>query len=152
MNVVALDTNVLAYFIGVYRAPEDTAKTETIRLLMPLLVRRVTLDVSTQALAELYNLLARTAFSRDQAFAEVERVRNYAAVTATSDTIFRRALDLARFHRFQIFDAIILAAANTAGARALLSEDMKDGLTWGGTLLVDPLRHGIDDCIALLTR
>ncbi len=152
MNVVSLDTNILAYFIGVYRSPGDPAKIETVRQLMRLLGPRVTLDVSTQALAELYNLLAKTALSRGEAFDEIERVRGYAAITPASDAIFRRALEFACFNRFQIFDAIILAAANTAGARALLSEDMQDGSTWSGTMIVNPLLRQAEECFALLIR
>jgi predicted nucleic acid-binding protein len=45
---------------------------------------------------------------------------------------------LAADHRFDIWDACIIAAAADAGCRLLLSEDLADGLTWRGLTLANP--------------
>ncbi len=48
------------------------------------------------------------------------------------------ALNLASVHRLQIWDAVILSAAASAGCRVLLSEDLQDGFTWNGVTVVNP--------------
>jgi predicted nucleic acid-binding protein len=56
----------------------------------------------------------------------------------TTETVLLRALDVAIAHQLAIWDAVILAAASEAGCRVLLSEDMQDGLIWGGVTVVNP--------------
>jgi hypothetical protein len=48
------------------------------------------------------------------------------------------AADLAADHRIGIWDAVILTAASASGCRLLLSEDLQDGLTWGGVTVANP--------------
>jgi predicted nucleic acid-binding protein len=38
----------------------------------------------------------------------------------------------------RIWDAVILAAAASAGCRLLLSEDMQEGFTWNGVTVTNP--------------
>ncbi|WP_309605801.1 PIN domain-containing protein [Phenylobacterium sp.] len=49
-----------------------------------------------------------------------------------------RAVDIARAHRFGIYDANILAAAELAGCRIVYSEDMQHGQRVGGLTILNP--------------
>jgi predicted nucleic acid-binding protein len=63
------------------------------------------------------------------------------------------ALNLASEHRLQIWDAVILSAASSAGCRLLLSEDLQDGFTWNGLTVVNPFsktpHHLLADALEL---
>jgi predicted nucleic acid-binding protein len=47
-------------------------------------------------------------------------------------------MELSSQHRFRTWDAIIMAAAASAGCRLLLSEDLHDGFTWNGVTVINP--------------
>jgi predicted nucleic acid-binding protein len=49
-----------------------------------------------------------------------------------------RAVEIARRHRMNVYDASILAAAQTAGCLTVYSEDMQDGQVIGGVTLRNP--------------
>ena len=51
-----------------------------------------------------------------------------------------RAMDLAEKHKFSIYDANIVAAAQLAGCSTLYSEDMQDGRVIGGLTIRNPYK------------
>ena len=48
------------------------------------------------------------------------------------------AMTMSTDHPMQIFDAMIMAAADEAGAHVLLSEGLQDGFTWRGLTVCNP--------------
>jgi predicted nucleic acid-binding protein len=97
------------------------------------------LVVPAQVICELFNVLVRKA-RRDPIDA-----RRAAAIwqdsylmIPTTETVLGRAFGIAVDHHLATWDAVILAAASEAGCRALLSEDIQDGFTWGGVAVVNP--------------
>ncbi len=50
------------------------------------------------------------------------------------------AVAIARDHRLNIYDALIVASAAEAGCRLLLTEDLADGTTIGGVTIRNPFR------------
>lgn len=67
----------------------------------------------------------------------------------TTDAVMWAAVDLVRKNHLQVWDAVILAATQQAGARVLLSEDMQDGAVLGGVQIVNPFAS---DLAALTKR
>lgn len=57
----------------------------------------------------------------------------------TAETILR-AVELAELSRFSFWDALIVAAAEQAGAQRLLSEDLTHGQHIAGLTIENPLR------------
>jgi len=51
------------------------------------------------------------------------------------------AVGLARGRNFNIYDALIVAAAHRARCRLLLTEDMADGMTIGAVTIRNPFRE-----------
>ena len=76
--------------------------------------------------------------STDQARAAVLSWQDVFPLIPTTPAVMLRAADLAAHHQFGIWDAIMLSAASEAGCRLLLSEDMQDSFTSGGTTIADP--------------
>lgn len=131
---VALDTNVLAYAEGLGDQPRCGKAME--------LIERLPLGeviIPAQTLGELTRVL------QFKAKRNAEEIRS--AVLSWADTFsvadstwpaFQAALDLNVDHKFQIWDALILAVAAEQHCRILLTEDMQAGWTWRGVTLVNP--------------
>lgn len=144
---VALDTNILIYAEGLQG---ETRRDETLHLLRTL--AGGALVVPVQVLGEVFNVLVRKAGrTRAEAAAVVAAWSDAAETQDTGADVMVRALDLARDHQFGIWDAVILAAAATAGCRLLLSEDLHHGFTWGGVTVLNPYvlpRHPLLEALA----
>ncbi len=131
---VGVDTNILAYAEGVNGQPRQET---TNAWLEAAPIGEVV--IPAQVLGELFNVLTRKAGrSRADARAAVLAWRHAYPVIDTSADVLMQATSVARQHGLGIWDAVVLAAASTAGCHWLLSEDLQDGFTWGGVTVVNP--------------
>lgn len=147
--IIGLDSNFMAYFLGVDRAKGDAAKVKQAQALYVPLAAVAALHVPAQAFGELYNVLVKSGRDRDEAVEAVRSIARTVEVLATTELILTHALDLAVAHRLQIWDAIIVHACAAAGCTLLLSEDMQDGFTWRAMTVTNPF---IDEGRARLRR
>lgn len=141
MNV-ALDTNILAYIEGLDGASRKASAAE---LVASLPVGSTYIPV--QVLGELFRVLVRKAkYKPASAQAAVLNFLDIFPSIETSSSVLTTAADLSVDHGLDIWDAIILAAAASAGCRLLLSEDMQEGFTWHGVTVANPFsakRHDL---------
>ena len=146
MAGIALDTNVLVYAEGLQRSADDAAKVRHSReLTQRLLAARIKPVVPLQVLAELHRVLvSRGERTAANASLIVAQWAGRAATVSTDDATFASALSLAAEHHLQVFDAIILAGAASAGCDGLLSEDLHDGFAWRGVTILNPFRPDND--------
>ena len=56
--------------------------------------------------------------------------------------IHARAVKLARDSTLSFYDALVVAAADAAGCRVLLTEDLQHGRKFGGLTVENPFREG----------
>jgi predicted nucleic acid-binding protein len=145
---VALDTNLLAYAEGVNTRELRDAAVDVIRRLpdeAPVL--------PVQVIGELFSVLVRKGRrSREEAHKAIAVWCNSYPLVETSTAVMLNAAGLARTHQFDIWDAVILAAASQAGCRLLLSDDMQSGFTWGGVTITNPLlapRHPLLEALLM---
>src|SRR5581483_1793621 len=125
---LALDTNILAYAEGVNGAAMQDA---ALAIISKLSAERVFVPV--QALGELFYLLVRKAKrSPREARSALLIWQDAFPLIETSRAVLLAATELACDHRLKIWDAVVLAAAVSAGCRLLLSDDLQDGFTWNG--------------------
>jgi len=132
--LVALDTNILVYAAGVNDRTRAHAS-DAIRLALGP-ARTV---IATQVLGEFFNVLVIT-FRQERPFARraCELWTQSAIVVAADRDCFAQALQLAAEQQLQIWDALILATAASAGCRILLSEDMQHGFVYRGVTVINP--------------
>ncbi len=134
---VAFDTNILAYAEGVNGAGRSELVLSLLERLPPQ-----TAVIPVQVLGELFNVLVRKAGrTRKAARQALLSWRDAFGLVETSPEVMVAAADLATDHNLGIWDATILAAASQSGCRVLLSEDLQDGFTWGGTTVVNPFAN-----------
>ncbi|HMN74241.1 MAG TPA: PIN domain-containing protein [Rhodoblastus sp.] len=132
-----LDTNILIYAIGGDEfAPKKTA-----------LARKI-LDegdcaLSIQVFQEFYVQATREsrrgAISHDIAITLLKAWSRFPLQSMTRE-LFDEAINIKARHRLSYWDAAIVAAAQALGCETLYSEDMADGMTIGGTTIVNPFR------------
>ena len=132
--LVALDTNILAYAEGAGDAPRCE---QAIRLIEQLPVNQVLLPAQT--LGELFRVLTgkvkrEPGLSRMAIMAWADSF----IIGDSSWSAFQAAMDLVVDHRFQVWDALIMAVAAENHCRLLLSEDLQNGFIWRGVTVVNP--------------
>lgn len=142
--MIAVDTNVLVYAEGIGDAPR-IARAQDVLDGIPN--RDVVFPV--QALAELAHVLARkTPLASSDIRMRIDRWMLQGTLAPTMESTLQIALSLSAEHRFQVFDAIVLAASAEAGCRMLLTEDMQDGFVWQGVTVVNPFAETVHPLLA----
>ncbi len=124
---VFFDTNVLVYI-----ASADPQRSAVASALL-----REGGVVSVQVLNELVSVL-RKKFRFEWGAVEtvLAVVHAHCEVLALDLLMHQEALLLARLHQLSWYDALIVAAAQRAGARMLYTEDLQDGRVFDGGLRV----------------
>jgi len=131
---LALDTNVLVYAEGMNDAGRRSVAVGLLRKLSPGSVY-----VPVQVVGELFHVLVRkAAFTPREARAVILRWCDQYPLIETSLPVLLSAMELSSQHRLRVWDAIIVAAAASAGCRVLLSEDLQHGFTWNWVTVVNP--------------
>ncbi len=149
--LAALDSNILIYAEGLN---EDVRRDVAQAHLAALGPKRVV--VPLQAIGEMAVAQIRVA-KRSAAFA-ASRARDWRDRNMTQETtnhVFDGARLIMERHKFQVWDSIILSAADVAGASVLLSENMQNGFRWQRVTIVNPFSltsKELLDFISLATR
>jgi predicted nucleic acid-binding protein len=96
--------------------------------------------ISTQVLQELYVALRRKLKSPMSAAESADILRDYSeweVVINNRESIFR-AIDIESRYKISFWDALILQAAEQAGAQTVYSEDLSHGGRYVGVHVVNP--------------
>lgn len=121
------DTNVLGYLVG-----SDPAKREIARA-----VFATGPTISTQVVNEFLNVCLRKArLERETAHALAVELMTYCETLAVTTDTIREAIRISVRYGFSHWDALIVAAALSAGSHVLYTEDMQDGQVIDGRLTV----------------
>jgi predicted nucleic acid-binding protein len=140
---VFVDTNVLVYCRDASE-PKKQARTSA---WMAALWEQRTGRLSFQVLQEYYvTVTAKLSpgLSRELARREVLMLLAWRPL-AVDERLIEGAWLLQDRHKLSWWDALIVAAAQSAGCRYLLSEDFQEGYDWGNMTVVNPFRTGPKD-------
>ncbi len=130
--VVFFDTNVLLYLIG-----DDARKTAAAA--NALSTDKHECVVSAQILSEFVNVLRKKARAPWNEIREhLTRIHLLCRVEPGTDATVQDALSISERGGFAWYDAVVIAAALSAGATRLLTEDMQDGRKMGRLTIVNP--------------
>jgi predicted nucleic acid-binding protein len=152
-SLLAIDTNVLAYGMGLRSSPNDDAKlVRSATLLARFDNRRLVLP--SQVIIEAHNLFRRKGGPHEtRLLAALDAVCESFPIHWVTKPILDAAIALTDQHKLQVFDAVILAAAADAGCAHLLTEDMAEGFVWRGCRASNPFAAAVHpDIAAMLPR
>jgi predicted nucleic acid-binding protein len=143
---VFVDTNVLVYD----RDERDRAKHERARAWMTALWRRPGLGVvGGQVLTEFYWTVTRKlkpGLPEDQARSYVRTLGAWPLVPI-DEAVIAEGWAVQDRYGFTFRDALVVAAARTAGCRCLLTEDLQHGQDLDGLLVVSPFMQSPDSAL-----
>ena len=131
-----VDTDILFYAHDRQAGPKhDRAK----RLLVELLDSDSGV-LSTQVLQELcVNLRRKGNLAADETRRLIQDFLAWEIVVNTAESVLG-ALEIESRHDISFWDALIIYAAQAAGAETLYSEDLNDGQMFGSVRIVNPLQ------------
>jgi predicted nucleic acid-binding protein len=99
--------------------------------------------ISVQVLNEFTNVaLRKVRLSWPETRAFLDTFRATLMLVPLTVEIHERGLDLAERYRLNVYDGMIVAAAQLAGCRTLYSEDMHDGIVIDGLTIRNPYTPG----------
>ncbi|WP_372425459.1 PIN domain-containing protein [Salinarimonas chemoclinalis] len=141
MKSVFVDTNVLIYPLQT----DDPTKAAIATAWIERLAAREALVVSPQIIDEFVSVLTRR-YSFLPLLDVLDKARDYSEFCRArmdADTT-RAAIDLLLLHRFSWWDSVMLASALDFGCEIVLTEDLQNGRSVDGMLIVDPFAADID--------
>lgn len=127
------DTNILLYLLSADDAKADAAEA---------LIGEGG-HISVQVLNEFASVATRKlGMTHAEVRDALEPIRAICTVHALTEAMHDLGMQLAQRHRLSIYDAMIAAAALSAGCTTLFSEDMQDGLVIERSLRIrNPFHH-----------
>jgi predicted nucleic acid-binding protein len=132
---VFVDTNVWVYAVD---AADPVRRERALAVIAP--APGLDLVVSTQVLTEFYAVVTRklaVPLQADDAEAMVRQL-SVLPVVAVDVSLVISAVAGSREWQISIWDALIIRAAEAAGCRRLLSEDLADGAAYGSVVVENP--------------
>ena len=133
--MVSFDTNILVY--ATLSIP--LAKTHRARDLLVRGMRTGSSILLLQTLAEFSSVAIRRAgIGIEEVRTTIDAWRAVLPVQGTEDDDLSAALDAVKNHRLAFWHAMLWAAAQRAGVRHLVTEDLQDGFELAGVRFVNP--------------
>lgn len=133
---VFVDTNIWVYAVDA----AEPAKRERARAAIAAR-SDAHITISSQVLSEFYTVVTRelaTPLSEEQAAQMVDRLAQLPMASVDTDLAIR-AIAGSRTWGISLWDALIIRAAEVAGCKVVLSEDLADGATYGSVRVSNPL-------------
>jgi predicted nucleic acid-binding protein len=136
-DLVFVDTNILVYAHDVDAGAKRDRAIETLGRLWETNTGRLSVQVLQEYYVNVTQKLA-TPLARATAREVLSAYGVWVREPMTVATV-RRATDLAEMARLSFWDALIVAAAEQAGAAELYTEDLNSGQMIAGVVVVNPL-------------
>ena len=139
---VFVDTNVLVYALDA----AQTTKQERAAAWMTTIWQTRRGRLSMQVLQEFYVTVTQKLSPGLDRIAARQEVRSLTAwrPIPVGPAIIEAAWNLQDRFALSWWDSLIVSAAQTAGCRYLLTEDLKDDQDLGGVVVVNPFTHAVD--------
>lgn len=136
MSKVFIDTNILVYSLDRF----DPIKQKKCRSLLKTLTDDFQGVISTQVMQEFYVTTVKKLGADPLLIKDIlHAYERFETVIITPDTI-KDAIDCSIINRLSFWDALIVAAAESARCEKLWSEDLNDGQVIRGVQIENPLK------------
>jgi predicted nucleic acid-binding protein len=137
MNVDFLDTNVLVYSLDVAAADKKLIAQQIVNNALSVQSALISYQVVQETLNTVQRKFA-TPVTDDDALVLLERMLIPLMRVMPSAALYTEALRIAQRFKFSFYDSLIVAAAQSAGCKRLLTEDMQHGQMIDGLRIVNP--------------
>lgn len=134
-----VDSNVLAYQHDL----DATEKRERANQVLEVLWKQRSGRVSVQVLSELYAVCTRKLSVQPRVARRAVRALEAWAPVSLSADLRERSWRIEDRYGFSCWDALIVAAAQQANCRTLLTEDLQEGQDLDGLIVRNPFEHSL---------
>jgi len=132
-----LDSNILVYYVDTRDARKQAVAE---RLVDAALNGDVVCLVSVQTLTEFVNVALNKIRLPHEIVEQYLDVFAELPAIAPDAKLVKRGLDVKRQYQIQFYDAMMIAAAERAGASVIYSEDLNDGQVYCGVRAENPFK------------
>ncbi|RJP22341.1 MAG: PIN domain-containing protein [Candidatus Omnitrophota bacterium] len=134
MSRIFIDTNLFVYSID-QKEPE---KKEIARAVLEKIINGHDAVISTQVIKEFYVIA--TMKLRAEPFFVKNIIYNFRNIEIVNNDIelIEQAIDIGILSRISFWDSLIIASAEKANCKYLVSEDINAGQTYHGVMVVNP--------------
>ena len=131
-----LDSNVIVYAVD----PRDARKNRIAGELVDAAISGGDFRISAQVLFEFANVcMKKLNLAPHEALQFLESLK-FTPTENQTPALVTRAVEIKALHGISLQDAMIVAAAESAGCDELLSEDLADGQSYGGVRVRNPFK------------
>jgi len=131
-----LDTNILVYAYDKH----ELWKQKEAQAILTEGIEQDMVVLSVQVLSEFYNVVTRQ-IKNPMSPEEAQGIIEMLGILSIQDIDFimvKRAIDTHRTYRISYWDSMIIAAAERAECKTILTEDLNDGQTYNAILVHNP--------------
>ena len=135
---VFLDTNILVYAYDEY----DPQKQKKAQTLLIDGTEQENIVLSVQMLGEFFNVVTRH-IKQPMSADEAQYIIATLSILPIQDidlTMVNRAIDTHKIYQISYWDSLIIAAAERAECKTILSEDLNDGQSYHGIQVSNPFK------------
>ncbi len=135
VSKIFIDTNILVYSID----QNNSEKKEKARKTLKKIVESHQPVISTQVIKEFYFVATRK-LNADSLMVKniVHNFHNMEIVNNDLELV-EQAIDISLISRLSFWDSLIIAAAEKANCEFIFSEDLSNGQTYRGVMVINPL-------------
>ncbi len=137
MSKVFLDTSLLVYSMDSY----NKEKQEQCRSLLKIVANDMHGVISTQVIQEFYVAATKKLGADPLTVKDIMNSFNRFEVVGITPDIINSAIDCSILNRLSYWDALIIAAAESAHCERLLTEDLNSGQVVRGVKIENPLEQ-----------
>ncbi len=127
-KLLAVDTNIVVYL-------QDTLNLPKREVAVDILFQKP--KIPSQVISEYLNVTRKLLpLTKESLLAQTARLFQHCEIMNTTTSTLQLASELVKTYRFQLFDAVIVAASLEGKCDVLYSEDMQDGLMVNNALTI----------------
>lgn len=133
-NKFFIDTNILVYTLDKF----NRSKQKKARLLLKKLISQNSCVISTQVLEEFYVAATKKMNASPAVVKGIITSFEKIEIVHITPEIIKDAIDINILHKISFWDALIIAAADTAKCAAVITDDLNSKQTIKGIKIINP--------------
>jgi predicted nucleic acid-binding protein len=135
VSKIFIDTNILVYSID----QNNSEKKEKARKTLKKIVESHQPVISTQVIKEFYVVATRKLNADSLTVKNIVHNFHNMEIVNNDLELVEQAIDISLISRLSFWDSLIIAAAEKASCEFIFSEDLNNGQTYRGVMVINPL-------------
>ncbi len=140
MSKIFIDTNILTYTVD----KQDHTKHKTARKTLKFIIDEHAPVISTQVINEFYVVAVTKMKANPTIVKNIVHNFNNIEIINNDLELIEQAIDISILTQISYWDALIIAAAEKANCKYIVSEDFNGGQNYRGVIALNPFKSSLD--------